>query len=222
MFDDVKQSTAGGNNETQQHAEDIFESTDKPEGNIKNENSSQMNSGNQIGSENKTLNSMTNAQLNSANNMPLEKSNKRRILKVLLILVIIGIIGISGYLGWQYFSKPKTETNKILEKDNQDNVINKNKEKAIVVPDENKSNDIDSDNDGLLDQEEKEYGTDINSPDSDNDGLLDREEVMIYHTNPLETDTDGDGYLDGAEVKANYNPNGSGKLLPDKPTEFNQ
>jgi hypothetical protein len=47
----------------------------------------------------------------------------------------------------------------------------------------------DTDNDGLFDDEEVQYGTDINNPDSD-----------------------GDGYLDGEEVENGYNPMGEGKL----------
>jgi hypothetical protein len=47
----------------------------------------------------------------------------------------------------------------------------------------------DTDNDGLYDDEEEKYGTDINNSDSD-----------------------GDGYSDGDEVKNGYNPNGEGKL----------
>jgi len=42
---------------------------------------------------------------------------------------------------------------------------------------------VDSDNDGLSNSEEEQYGTDINNPD-----------------------TDGDGYNDGEEVKNGYNP----------------
>lgn len=72
---------------------------------------------------------------------------------------------------------------------------------------------LDSDKDGLTDDEERTYGTDINEPDSDGDGLFDKEEVKVYLTNPLDPDTDQDGYLDGAEVKSGYNPNGAGKLL---------
>ena len=71
---------------------------------------------------------------------------------------------------------------------------------------------VDSDNDGLTDVEEKIAGTNINIIDTDNDGLSDYEEVKIYKTNPLSADTDGDSYLDGAEVKSGYNPNGAGKL----------
>ena len=48
---------------------------------------------------------------------------------------------------------------------------------------------IDSDNDGLFNNEETRYGCDINNPD-----------------------TDGDGFLDGDEVKNGYNPAGEGEL----------
>jgi len=71
---------------------------------------------------------------------------------------------------------------------------------------------VDSDQDGLTDQEEISLGTNPNSPDSDNDGLFDREEVKVYGTDPLNPDTDGDGYKDGDEVKNGYNPRGPGKL----------
>ena len=47
----------------------------------------------------------------------------------------------------------------------------------------------DTDNDGLFDDKEVEYGCDINNPD-----------------------TDGDGYSDGDEVKNGYDPTGEGKL----------
>lgn len=51
----------------------------------------------------------------------------------------------------------------------------------------------------------------VSNLDSDKDGLTDDQE-KIYGTNPLNPDTDGDGYSDGAEVKGGYNPNGPGKL----------
>ncbi len=41
--------------------------------------------------------------------------------------------------------------------------------------------------------------------DSDQDGLTNQEE-KLYGTDPYNPDTDGDGYSDGAEVKAGYNP----------------
>lgn len=71
---------------------------------------------------------------------------------------------------------------------------------------------LDTDSDGLTDDEEISAGTNVNLADTDKDGLSDYEEVRIYLTNPLNTDSDGDGYLDGAEVNSGYNPNGAGKL----------
>lgn len=47
--------------------------------------------------------------------------------------------------------------------------------------------------------------------DSDEDGLTDEEEA-VYGTDLADPDTDGDGYTDGGEVAAGYDPNGSGKL----------
>lgn len=73
---------------------------------------------------------------------------------------------------------------------------------------------VDTDGDGLNDQEETLAGTDINKVDTDGDGLSDYEEVKTYLTNPLSADTDGDTYSDGSEVKNGYNPNGEGKLIP--------
>ncbi|MDG1950148.1 MAG: hypothetical protein P8J32_05050, partial [bacterium] len=49
--------------------------------------------------------------------------------------------------------------------------------------------DVDTDNDGLSDQDEETYGTDPNNPDSD-----------------------ADGYTDGDEVSSGYNPLGEGTL----------
>ena len=74
------------------------------------------------------------------------------------------------------------------------------------------NNFIDTDNDGLSDEEEKALGTNPYLADSDNDGLSDKEEVNIYNTNPTNPDSDSDGYLDGEEIKNGYNPNGQGKL----------
>lgn len=71
---------------------------------------------------------------------------------------------------------------------------------------------VDSDGDGLIDQEETTLGTNSNNPDTDGDELNDGQEVNIYHTDPLKADTDGDGFFDGVEVKSGYNPNGPGKL----------
>ncbi len=67
---------------------------------------------------------------------------------------------------------------------------------------------VDTDNDGLTDEEELQLGTDPNDPDSDGDGLTDGEEVNQYDTDPLNEDTDGDGLADGEEVNSyNTDPN---------------
>jgi outer membrane protein OmpA-like peptidoglycan-associated protein len=60
--------------------------------------------------------------------------------------------------------------------------------------------DIDSDNDGLLDEYEMEIGTDPYNADTDGDGLSDGAEVNDYKTDPLNADTDWDALKDGAEV----------------------
>jgi len=72
---------------------------------------------------------------------------------------------------------------------------------------------IDTDGDGLTDEEEAKYGTNPQKTDTDEDGLTDYEEVMIWKTDTLKADTDGDGHPDGTEVKNGYNPLGAGKLL---------
>jgi hypothetical protein len=60
--------------------------------------------------------------------------------------------------------------------------------------------DLDSDNDGLLDGEEFQIGTDPDDPDTDDDGLTDGAEVKVHGCNPLVVDTDGDDLTDAQEV----------------------
>ena len=71
---------------------------------------------------------------------------------------------------------------------------------------------LDSDADGLSDEEEKALGTNPYDQDTDHDGLGDYQEVNVYKTNPLNQDTDCDGVGDGAEVKIGRNPRGRGML----------
>jgi hypothetical protein len=92
------------------------------------------------------------------------------------------------------------------DQNNPDAVVDNNE--AAPVPQK-----IDTDQDGLFDEEEESLGMDINNSDSDGDGLSDREEVKFYKTDPLQIDSDGDGFSDGEEVKNGYNPKGSGKLF---------
>ena len=69
----------------------------------------------------------------------------------------------------------------------------------VVVP-------LDSDGDGLTDEEEAILGTDPLNADSDADGLNDGDEVSVYGTNPLSHDTDGDGFSDGEEIADGADP----------------
>lgn len=71
---------------------------------------------------------------------------------------------------------------------------------------------MDSDSDGLSDEQEKLYNTNPNNPDTDGDGLSDYEEIKVYQTDPNNPDTDGDGIEDGEEVRSGTNPKGRGRL----------
>ena len=59
---------------------------------------------------------------------------------------------------------------------------------------------VDTDNDGLTDDEETVLGTDPLVADTDSDGLFDGDEVNTYGTDPLNPDTDAGGVSDGQEV----------------------
>jgi hypothetical protein len=73
----------------------------------------------------------------------------------------------------------------------------------------------DSDADGVSDSDENDfYGTDALDPDTDDDGLGDAEELLTYTTNPLLGDTDGDDVSDGEEVAAGSDPLDAGSLPP--------
>ncbi len=65
---------------------------------------------------------------------------------------------------------------------------------------------VDSDSDGLTDQDEDVSGSDPQVQDTDADGLLDGDEVHLYNTSPIIADTDGDGNSDGAEISGGTNP----------------
>jgi MYXO-CTERM domain-containing protein len=65
---------------------------------------------------------------------------------------------------------------------------------------------VDSDGDGLDDEDELDFGTDIDREDTDGDGLSDGEEVHGTGTDPTEADTDGGGVDDGDEVEDGTNP----------------
>lgn len=89
---------------------------------------------------------------------------------------------------------------------------------AEIPPAETAPAVLDTDGDGLTDEEEVGLGTDPLEADTDGDGLFDGEETATYQTDPLNPDSDGDTFLDGQEVRNGYSPKGSGKLF-EIPTE---
>lgn len=71
---------------------------------------------------------------------------------------------------------------------------------------------LDSDHDGLTDEEETKFGTNLFATDTDADGLTDRDEVRAFNSDPKNPDSDGDGFTDGTEVMNGYSPIGPGKI----------
>jgi hypothetical protein len=189
---------------------------------------------------------------------PLPVSAKGKILKIILIALLVILLISLGYLVYAKFLSGQVTEEEI---EQIDSVATKTVEVVTPTPTTTEpeeivpvseeiivststplttttppvSNLVDTDGDGLTDEEEGILGTDINLKDTDDDGLSDYdevkiyninankidsdgdalsdyEEVKIYQTDPLKSDTDGDGYTDGSEVKSGYNPLGEGKL----------
>ena len=145
--------------------------------------------------------------------IPPRQSLRKVILIVLAIVVIAG--GVVILLGSDVFNSQDTSTQ--VEVVNDVNAIDTSsvddEEILVELPTVVASTMIDTDGDGLSDEEEQQLGLDIQKQDTDSDGLFDWEEVKVYQTNPLKSDTDGDGNLDGTEVANGYNPKGPGLLL---------
>lgn len=76
------------------------------------------------------------------------------------------------------------------------------------------SSGLDSDGDGLTDEEERQLGTNPFNPDTDGDGISDGDEVRLG-LNPLRADTDGDGIIDGLD-KYPLDPNAGGPSFWDR------
>ena len=74
----------------------------------------------------------------------------------------------------------------------------------------------DTDGDHIDDRLENERGTDPLLSDSDDDGLTDMEEMLIVGTNPINPDSDLDGINDGVEVL----DNGTDPMVAEELEEF--
>lgn len=100
----------------------------------------------------------------------------------------------------------KTESGKKLYTTKHDTVIVYNDPDEYLAEALEKLNDYmmkmdtnDDDNDGLINEFEKELGTDKNNPDTDGDGLNDYFEFAHTNTDPTKVDTDNNGIPDGDE-----------------------
>lgn len=164
--------------------------------------------------------------------------SKKKLITLIVVSVLFLAIVAGAYFGYTYYVKGGNKLPFLggekagdmssvenepaeAEVDTVTNQVPENNENQVINGDENNEPEnvpvinngvLDTDGDGISDQDEVVRGMDIENPDSDSDGLFDREEVMVYNTDPTLADTDGDGFSDGDEVKGGYNPNGTGKL----------
>jgi len=145
---------------------------------------------------------------------------KKTLILVVAVIVVLLLIGVAGVMAYQLFmATPTNQPNQGVNQNiNSNTNQNTNQQQVIFDEPEEPAEPIqpalvDSDGDGLNDDEEKIYGTNISSVDTDADGLTDRDEIEVFSTDPLNPDTDGDGYNDGEEVRAEYDPKGPGVLF---------
>lgn len=150
------------------------------------------------------------------------KSFGKNVLMIFFILVILGGLSYGGWWAYGKFIKDKININ-INQAPNINNIL-QNLNQNVSTPAASNSNvagnkvnqpaagPVDSDNDGLTDEDEIDLSTNIKQIDSDGDGLDDYQEVKVYQTDPLNKDSDNDSYSDGEEVKNGYNPLGAGRL----------
>jgi outer membrane protein OmpA-like peptidoglycan-associated protein len=109
-----------------------------------------------------------------------------------------GTLGVTIYLGDRSTAVQPTAPVQVAPKDSDNDGLMDNDETAIY---NTNPNNPDTDGDGLTDGDEvRKYQTDPTNADTDNDGLKDGAEVLTYHTDPKVKDSDQDGCIDGDEV----------------------
>jgi len=134
-----------------------------------------------------------------------ESSDKRDTKKIIIIVILITFVILAvAFLIFFLFRKTATPVNKI-----DSNVVGEVSQDELVA-----SNlpEHDRDRDGILDEQEAQYGTSDSQSDTDWDGIPDKIEIEKWGTDPTNSDTDGDGFSDGFEIIKGFNPNGEGKL----------
>ena len=150
---------------------------------------------------------------------PFIKQHKKIFVAIGLVVMIGGVLALGGWYGYQLFFAGSFESlGQSVNLSNTQSDINQalNLNQPAVNQNLNPEpppQPLDTDRDGLTDEEEALYGTALTQVDSDSDGLTDRDEVKVFEIDPNNADTDADGYSDGEEVRAGYEPKGPGRLL---------
>jgi hypothetical protein len=154
------------------------------------------------------------------------RGGAKRFLGVAFIVIIsIGLVAGAVFLALKYVAQMKVaQTTQEDAKDTTKVVTPVVKEPEVVAPVVKEPEPVpvvpatlDTDGDGLTDEEENKLGTDSSITDTDSDGLSDSQEVNTYATDPLNQDTDADTYVDGQEVANGFNPAGTGRLFEPLP-----
>ncbi|MBI3495479.1 hypothetical protein HY065_02540 [Candidatus Berkelbacteria bacterium] len=120
---------------------------------------------------------------------PLKPESHTRALFVILIVGVVVIIFVGGTV-WYVLRARAVQHAAAL--------TPKNSAGQALVPSV-----LDSDHDGLSDDEERALGTDPHNPDTDGDGLSDGQEVKIFHTDPKNAHSKDPKFTDLQWVKKN-------------------
>jgi hypothetical protein len=146
---------------------------------------------------------------------------KKKIFLLLGVLFGLFAILLLGYLVFAKFLKPNEQLSSVISEvpTTTEEIITSTATTSVITEPVYEPT-ADNDSDGLNNEEEKVYGTNLNMVDSDEDGLSDRDEIRVYKTDPLNADTDNDGFKDGEEVRIGNDPKGTGRLyaLPGQST----
>lgn len=156
-----------------------------------------------------------------------EPASNHRMLTLILLVVVLLVVGGGGFWVYANFMKNapvidgQTEITPIeptvsvpvpvaptLEVTEVAPIVTSTLDSAILD-----GQPLDTDADGLTDDQEKTVLTNPMSWDTDGDLLSDGDEINTWQTNPLLADSDGDSYKDGEEIRNGYNPKGPGKLF---------
>lgn len=119
-------------------------------------------------------------------------------LLVILLILIAVLIGLN-FLGKQSHKNKIEYAEKTKETAQYDKMLGGNDLLKVELTEENKK--LDYDKDGLTNEEEIQYGTNMTNSDTDGDGLDDYEEIKRYESDPTKYSTSGDNISDYIKVE---------------------